>query len=256
MTKRTPVWASIATLLRDEIAQGLYPPGTKLPSEAELSARFGVNRHTLRHGLAALAEEGLVVARRGAGVFVAAAPRAEYPLGRRVRFHQNVAASGRAPSREVLRIETRPADGAERAALGVERVHVFEGVSLADGLPLAQFRSSFPADRFPGLPEALARLSSVTAALAEAGLADYTRASTRITAKIARAPRAGLLKVAEGEPLLRTEAVNVDGAGVAVEYGVTWFVGSRVALTVTPEAGIEGAGPPEAGIDGTGLEGA
>lgn len=235
MTKRNPVWMQIAALLRDEIAQGLYPPGSRLPTEAALAARFGVNRHTLRHGLAALAEEGLVLPRRGAGVFVASAPRADYPLGRRVRFQQALAASGRAPSRQVLRIETRPATAAEAAALGVPMVHVFEGVSLADGLPICQFRSSFPAGRFPALPEALARLASVTAALAEAGVADYTRARTRITAKIAHGPRAGLLKIAEGAPILRTEAVNVDAAGQPVEYGISWFVGDRVALSVAPD---------------------
>ncbi len=237
MTRRDPIWSTIAALLRAEIAEGLYPPAARLPSEAALAARFGVNRHTVRQGLAALAADGLVLARRGAGVFVAAAPHAEYPLGRRVRFQQNVAASGRSPSREVLRIETRPASAAESAALGVRRVHLFEGLSLADGLPLAQFRSAFPAERFADLPERLARLASVTAALAEAGLADYTRASTRITAKLAHGPRAGLLRVAEGTALLRTEAVNVDAAGQPVEYGVTWFVGERVALTVTPDGG-------------------
>lgn len=235
MTKRDPIWVSIAAQLRAEIAGGAYPPGTKLPTEAALSARFGVNRHTVRHALAALADEGLVVSRRGAGVFVAVAPRADYPLGRRVRFHQNITATGRTPSREVLRIETRAATEAERAMLGCARVHLFEGLSLADGLPLAQFRSIFPAARFADLPERLARLHSVTAALREAGLHDYTRASTRITAKLARGPRAGLLRVAEGAALLCTEAVNVDAAGVPVEYGISWFVADRVALTVTPE---------------------
>ncbi|MGD9918511.1 MAG: phosphonate metabolism transcriptional regulator PhnF [Paenirhodobacter sp.] len=235
MTRKDPVWAAIAATLRGEIAAALYPEGAKLPTEAALAARFGVNRHTVRHALAALAEEGLVVARRGAGVFVAAAPPADYAIGRRVRFNQNIAASGRTPSRRVLRIETRPADPAEAAALGVDRVHVFEGVSFGDALPICVFRSVFPAERFPALPEALARLSSVTAALAEQGVADYFRASTRVTAKIARGPRAGLLQVAEGAPILRTEAVSVDPAGRPVEYGISWFAGDRVALTLAPD---------------------
>jgi GntR family transcriptional regulator, phosphonate transport system regulatory protein len=75
----------------------------------------------------------------------------------------------------------------------------------------------------------------VTAALAEIGVKDYTRASTRIIAKTARGPRAGLLRVADGAPILRTEAVNVDANGQPVEYGVSWFAGDRVVLTVTPE---------------------
>lgn len=225
----------IADTMRSEISAGLYPEGAKLPTEAQLSARFGVNRHTVRHALAHLAGAGLTVSRRGAGVFVAAAPPTDYPLGRRVRFQQNVTASGRTPSREVIRIETRPATAAEARAVGTDRVHVFEGISLGDTLPLNLFRSVFPADRFPALPEALGRLKSVTAALAEMEVTDYTRASTRITAKAARGPRAGLLKVAEGAPILRTEAINVDASGRVVEFGISWFPGDRVALTVAPD---------------------
>ena len=234
MTVRVPVWRTIADALRQEIAEGLYPEGGKLPTEAQLSSRFGVNRHTVRHALADLAAAGLLVARRGAGVFVAARPPADYPLGRRVRFQQNIAASGRTPSRKVTRIETRPASPEEASALGVDKVHVFEGVSYGDALPICLFRSVFPAERFPELPAALERLSSVTAALAEQGLTDYTRASTRVTAQVARGPRAGLLQVAEGAPVLRTEAINVDPEGVPVEFGLSWFAGDRVALTVAP----------------------
>jgi GntR family transcriptional regulator, phosphonate transport system regulatory protein len=237
MTRRDPVWRTIAAKLREEIAAGLYPEGAKLPTEAQLSARFGVNRHTVRHALAALGEEGLTVSRRGAGVFVTSAPPADYPIGRRVRFHQNITAIGRTPSRETLRIETRPATQPEREALGVDRVHVYEGVSLGDALPLCAFRSVFPADRFPDLPETLTRLASITAALAEQGVRDYVRASTRVTAKVARGPRAGLLKVAEGAPILRTEAINVDPEGRPVEFGISWFAGDRVALTMTPDEG-------------------
>ncbi|MFN3294181.1 MAG: GntR family transcriptional regulator, partial [Gemmobacter sp.] len=77
---RAALWTAIAETLRGEIAQGLYPPGARLPTEAALSARFGVNRHTVRHALAALAQDGTVHARRGAGVFVTARPT-DYPLG-------------------------------------------------------------------------------------------------------------------------------------------------------------------------------
>ncbi|WP_295535960.1 phosphonate metabolism transcriptional regulator PhnF [uncultured Thioclava sp.] len=240
MTQRSPIWRQISDTLRGEIAQGLYPAASKLPTEAQLSARFGVNRHTVRHALGALAEEGLVVSRRGAGVFVATAPQAEYPIGRRVRFQQNIIASGRTPSREISRIETRPARADEAEALALapgSMVHVYEGISLGDGLPLAQFRSVFPAARFPDLAQALGRLTSVTAALREQGLGDYIRASTRVTACLATGTRAGQMKLPEGAPLLRTEAVNVDPDGVPVEFGISWFAGDRVALSMTPEQG-------------------
>ena len=78
---RTSLWSSIADTLRDEIAQGIFRPADKLPTEAALSARFGVNRHTVRHALAELAKAGTVHARRGAGVFVTAKPT-DYQIGR------------------------------------------------------------------------------------------------------------------------------------------------------------------------------
>ena len=234
---RSALWKSIAETLSAEIASGQYMPGVKLPTELQLAARFGVNRHTVRHALADMAAAGTVHARRGAGVFVALIPT-DYPLGRRVRFHQNVLASGRTPSRDILRIETRPCDAREAEMLNLapaEAIHIIEGLSLADGVPLAKFQSVFPALRFPDLPSAMARLSSVTQALAEGGLADYTRASTRLTAKAADAILALHLRVAEGSPVLRTVALNVDAAGKPVEFGTTWFAGDRVTLSVFPD---------------------
>ena len=231
------LFATIAETLKAEIAAGLYPPGAKLPTEAALSARFGVNRHTVRHALSALAEAGTVHSRRGSGVFVAARPT-DYPLGRRVRFHQNIAASGKTPSRRITRMETLPASAEDASMLTLPQgslVHVVEGISLADGQPLAVFRSAFPADRFPGLPDAVMARGSITAALGDCGLTDYTRAETRLTARLADPVLALALQVAAQAPVLQSVAVNVDVAGVPVEYGTTWFAGDRVTLTVNPD---------------------
>ena len=237
MTPRTPLWKSIAHALSCEIADGVYLPGDKLPTEMALASRFGVNRHTVRQALAALAKAGTTHARQGAGVFVTTVP-ADYALGRRVRFHQNVAASGRTPSRQILRSETRAATPRESVALALpdaNLVHLVEGLSLADGVPVAMFRSVFPATRFPDLPNSLTRLNSVTAALQEAGVDDYIRASTRLTARVADALLARHLQIAEGAPVLRSVAINVDAKGCPVEFGTTWFAGERVTLTVAPD---------------------
>lgn len=234
---RTTLWSSIADALMAEIAQGIFRPGDKLPTEAALSARFGVNRHTVRHALATLAKAGQVHARRGAGVFVTARP-ADYPLGRRVRFHQNIAATGRTPSRRISLKGTRPCTDKEAEALGLtagSAVHVVEGVSLADGQALAAFRSVLPAARFPDLLDHLEKTASLTAALAACGIDDYTRISTRITAKLASPLLALALHVSTGAPILRSVAVNVDDKGRPVEYGTTWFAGDRVTLTVAPD---------------------
>lgn len=239
---RPALWTAIADTLRAEIGAGTYAAGDRLPSEGRLAARFGVNRHTLRRALAALAAEGLVHSRRGAGAFVTA-PVTEYPLGRRVRFHRNLLAAGRTPDRRVLTLDTCRADAEEAEALGLEPgapVHLYAGLSLADGVPIALFRSVFPADRLPGLIAALRAAPSVTRALAACGVQDYTRVTTRITATPADAAEAAQLRLAPGAALLRTVSVNADPDGRPVEYGRSAFAGDRVSLTL--EAGDEPAG--------------
>ena len=234
---QTALWASIRDALEADLAAGLYAPGDKLPSEAQLAARFCANRHTVRRALAALAEAGIVHARRGAGVFVTARPT-RYRIGRRTRFHQNLHAAGMHPQKRHVRLETRPADPREAQALDLEPgspVHVWEGVSIADGTPIALFRSAFCATRFPALREALAETHSVTAALARCGLDDYTRRETWLSVTIADAIKARHLMLDPGAPLLRTVGINVDPQGRPVEYGRTWFAGARVELLVEDE---------------------
>ncbi|MCE8512024.1 phosphonate metabolism transcriptional regulator PhnF [Ruegeria pomeroyi] len=231
---RIPVWKTIALSLTEDIAEGRYGEGVQLPTEAQLAATHGVNRHTVRRALADLADQGLVHARRGAGVFVAARPT-DYAIGKRVRFHKNIAAGGRIPGKRILTLLTRAADAAEAEALGLPagaQVHVYDGLSLADGQPIAVFQSVFPAARFPGLPEVLTETRSVTAALQRLGVADFTRVSTRLTARPASATQALHLRLNEGAPLMFSTGINVDPDGQPVEYGRTWFAGDRVTLTV------------------------
>lgn len=230
----TPVWQAIATALRADISEGRYLPADKLPTEAQLSARFGVNRHTLRHALSQLVAEGLVRTRRGAGTFVASTPT-DYPIGERVRFHENLLAAGRRPEKRILDVESRAATAGEARALEIDEgapVCSYHGLSLADGAPIALFESVFPLDRVKAMDQHLTETSSVTEALALAGVADYIRASTRLTAVLADVTQALHLHLREGDPLLRSTSVNVEAAGVPVEYGRTWFAGDRVTLTL------------------------
>lgn len=231
---RSAIWKTIANSLTDDISQGRYSTGAKLPAEAQLAAKFGVNRHTVRRALAEMADQGLVHARRGSGVFVAATPT-DYAIGKRVRFHQNIAKGGQTPAKRILSLETRGAGKSEAAALRLEPgelVHVYDGLSLADEQPVALFQSIFPAAPLPELPSALQQAQSVTAALKICGIADFTRAETRITAKLANATQALHLRISEGAPVLRTTGVNIDPDGRPIEFGSSWFAGDRVTLTI------------------------
>ena len=70
MTKtRERLSTKVANALRDEIVGGRVKPGERLPSESRLTEIHGVSRTVVREAIATLSFEGLVEARKGAGIF-------------------------------------------------------------------------------------------------------------------------------------------------------------------------------------------
>jgi DNA-binding FadR family transcriptional regulator len=61
---RRPAYEQVADQLREAILSGVLEPGAELPSERELTDRFGVARTTVREALRALQAQGLAVAER------------------------------------------------------------------------------------------------------------------------------------------------------------------------------------------------
>ncbi|MER5353244.1 GntR family transcriptional regulator [Kitasatospora sp. NPDC002551] len=66
----TPLYRRLARQLQERIDAGAYPAGSRLPSEPELSAEFGVNRLTVRQAVAELERAAVLEIRRGVGTFV------------------------------------------------------------------------------------------------------------------------------------------------------------------------------------------
>ena len=66
----TPLYHQLAEHLTTSIRAGEYPPGTRIPSEHQLSADFAVGRPTVRQAIDVLVRKGLLTRRRGAGTFV------------------------------------------------------------------------------------------------------------------------------------------------------------------------------------------
>jgi len=58
------------------IARGVYQPGDKLPTVREVAARLRVNPNTVSKAYRDLERDGILVSRRGTGVFVHEAARA------------------------------------------------------------------------------------------------------------------------------------------------------------------------------------
>ncbi len=62
-----PLHKQLETVVRDLIESGQAQPGILMPGELELASRLGVSRHTVRHALGVLSNEGLLRRERGRG---------------------------------------------------------------------------------------------------------------------------------------------------------------------------------------------
>lgn len=230
------MWRQIAGEIERDVSAGTYRPGERLPTEFVFAERFGVNRHTVRRAIAHLVEKGLLHVEQGRGTFVHE-HIVDYAVGKRTRFSEIVAGQRRAPGGVLVLAELRKAGAACAKALGVDRnAHVFVLRTLgeADGRPISLGDHMFrPAD-VPGLAEAYARHGSITKALADIGIPDYARRTTRVTARLPTRDEAGLLQQPPNRPVLVSESLNVTLDGKPLEYGVTLFAGDRVQLVFEP----------------------
>ena len=230
------LWRQIVGHLRQDIDRGVLPPGARLPTEAELSHRFGVNRHTVRRALEELSRGGVVRVEQGRGSFVAE-DVLDYAVEPRTRFAEWIRRHNKEPSGRVLQLKDTIADARVAAGLGIHpgaRIVLFERVGFADDRPVSLTSHHFPAARLPGLLEALRAAPRITEALQRVGVADYMRQVTRVTARLPSAEEAVLLRTGRNRPLLVAENVNVDRVGAVVEFAIGLYPTPRVQIVFEP----------------------
>jgi len=78
------LYQQVAAAIREAILSGEFAPDSLLPSEAQLMARYGVSRPTVRNAIAALRAEGLIDVRHGKGSFVRSSGQPALTLERRI----------------------------------------------------------------------------------------------------------------------------------------------------------------------------
>jgi GntR family transcriptional regulator len=193
----------IADELRTRVEAGEYGAGKLLPSEAELSSRFGASRVTVRRALEVLRDEGLVDSRQGFGWFVATDP-VRQTLGRLGTIESQLAAEGVTSARKVLDFRFIKAPPRVRQVLGVDTVLRVRRLNMADGDPFALVTvwcpEQFGAD--------LSRSDVERSPFYELIGVPLGGAVQTIGAAAASRAEADLLGVLEGSPVLRCERIT------------------------------------------------
>ena len=222
-------YARVKQHLKEQLARGRWPPGARMPSEAELVAQFGVSRMTVNRALRELQAEGLVERVQGVGTFAAQLHRVSSTLTIR-DLHSEIVARGHRHHAEVHLARQEPAGAALAARLGLaEGAPVFHTLIVhhENGVPLqCEDRYVNPACA-PGYLGVDFTQTTPTHYLLE--VAPLWEAQYSIEASAPTAREAKLLGIARGEPCLIVVRRTVS-RGVPITLARLVHPGSRYQI--------------------------
>jgi GntR family transcriptional regulator len=148
LDRASPLYDQVEAALASDIVAATLPPGSQLPPEDSLTARFGVSRTTVRKAVENLVARGLVEIRRGRGTFVTE-PKIRQDLTELSGFVEDMMALGRNPTARLLDKRAVPASKTVAQHLGVAlgtHVYRIERVRLVDGIAMSFDETYLPLD--------------------------------------------------------------------------------------------------------------
>jgi len=219
-----PLYQEIRDRLTEAIAQGVWPPGTAIPSESTLAREFKVSIGTLRKAVDDLVARQILVRQQGRGTFVTL----HNPHRLMFHFFHIVGSDGakRYPEVTTLEFKTARADVEAAAKLAIpqsEKVIRIRNLLQLDGAPVIVDDITLPAAMFSGLNERIfANRENTIYHLYQSRFGiNVVRTHERLRAVAAPRDVASLLAVAPGAPLLQISRVALTYRDKPVEWRVS-----------------------------------
>lgn len=228
-----PLYRQLSDVLETRLTEQAKP-GDKLPTEAELSREFEVNRLTVRRALDELNQRGLIETIRGKGSFVAT-PRVRYDMaaGSDASFTRNMRELGHQVGITVLSTGTAETSELKDALRTTGPVFVCRTLRLVDDEPWSVSLTSVPTERFPQLARQWAGDTSLFDYLLDNHGVRMQRASRTFAAGLSEPDEAEHLRIRVGAAILEMRGLNVDQDGVPVAAVQHRFRGDHVQFTVS-----------------------
>ncbi len=227
-----PIYIQIEEQLKQQIQQGDFSIGMAIPSERELTERFGVSRMTVRQSITNLVNEGLLYREKGRGTFVAS-PKVEQPLNGLTSFTEDMLARGMIPSNKVITFEIRDPDTdivADLRLVEGEKVYFIERIRFADDKTMAIERTYLPVARFPNLQSDLLK-GSLYAMIENNQQLKISHATQRMEAGLVKKEDAELLQISVPAAILMIERISYLAGDLPFELVRSTYRADRYKFT-------------------------
>lgn len=229
----TPLYVQLMEELETSIRNGVYKPGDKIMTEAEMAKEYGVSLITVRKAVGSLMEKGLVVRKQGKGTFVTK-PKYSRNMKKLQSFTEMCEQMGVKPGAQVLENRLIMADKKVADRLGIEpgsNVVYISRLRLADGEPVQVEKSYFPL-KYAFLLEEDLNNGSMFECLKEKAGAKVASSEKMIELFRATAEEAALMDVKKGDYLLFVKSTAYDENGEPMYAGIQLINGDRFSLYV------------------------
>lgn len=229
----TPLYVQLMDELEASIRNGVYKPGDKIMTEAEMAREYGVSLITVRKAVGSLMEKGLVVRKQGKGTFVTK-PKYSRNMKKLQSFTEMCEQMGVKPGARVLENRLIAADKKVADRLGIEpgsNVVYISRLRLADDEPVQVEKSYFPL-KYAFLLEEDLNNGSMFECLKEKAGAKVASSEKMIELCRATAEEAALMDVKKGDYLLFVKSTAYDENGEPMYAGIQLINGDRFSLYV------------------------
>lgn len=236
-----PLHLQLRSHLRAQIVNHSLPPGTVLPSEAQLQEQHGVSRSVVRQALGALAAEGLIDRGRGRGSTVA--PRREHHrlVQRMPGLSTQISETGVSVETEVIGFDVEPGRGAVKA-LGTAEVLALKRLRSVDGSPIALIHTWLPLPLCAEITAEDLHNASLHGVMRQKLGIEVAAGRRQIRAAPADADLLALLRMEANSPVLLLEGTSVDTSGRTIEVFTTWHHADQVVFDIDVVGGPDAQG--------------
>jgi GntR family transcriptional regulator len=229
-TSQLPLHAQVEESLRRSIADGVLPPGSRLPAEDRLVERYAVSRTTIRTAIQSLMARGLVEIRRGKGTFVTQ-PTITQELTELTGFVEDMQALGRQPSARVLDRRLVAASETVARQLSLQRgatVARIQRVRLADGIPLSFDETYLPQELGEKIMADDLENQPIFSLLEQKYATPLLEAEYRLAAVASHGTVARALGMEAGSPIFLIERTSFSANRRPVDYERLYYRGDHI----------------------------
>lgn len=228
----TPLYVQLKNIIRSKISSEEWLPNTMIPSENELSSIYGISRMTARNVITQLVAEGLLYRIPGKGTFVNEA-KIEITGLSYTGLRSQLESQGQKVETKLLSIERVKCDEYVARKLNIapnDEIYKIKRMRTANGIPVSYHKSFVPCALCKNLEAYDLENDQLCKILSEHFSLNRARVVETLESYIADVPKAEILGITPGFPLIMLQDTIATNSGEIFEYTRVYFRGDKIKL--------------------------